>query len=105
MSAIREQTADASTAVDLYTVGAGKWATVQVLVNNRGSSTRTITVSVRANGDAQADAHEVCTDLDVDPGSHALDQSLTMKASDVLTVEASSSDVTIQAFGIESDIP
>lgn len=99
------QTGDASSAVDLYTVSSGRQATLFVWAVNRSSSERTVEVWVRDGGASAADSHVVAADLPVQPNDTQLIGAITVSATDVVTVQASTSDVSFSAFGIESDIP
>lgn len=93
----------ATTATTLYTAGAGVQTVVSTLtVTNRGATGATYRISVRPNGDAQADEHLLAFDTAIDANSvTAYTLGLTLDAADVITVFASNTDLTFQAFGSE----
>jgi glucose-6-phosphate dehydrogenase assembly protein OpcA len=96
----------ATTATTLYTVPSLKEAIVSTLVvANRSSSVRTYRVAVRPAGASLANQHYVAFDVAVGAGdSTTLTLGITLAATDVLTVYASSADLTFSAFGTEIDI-
>jgi hypothetical protein len=96
----------ATTATTLYTVPSLKESIISTLVvANRSSSVRTYRVAVRPAGAALANQHYVAFDVAVGAGdSTTLTLGITLAATDVLTVYASSADLTFSAFGTEIDI-
>jgi hypothetical protein len=93
----------ATTAADVYTVGSGLQAVIStVTVCNRATGSATYRVSVRPDGDAQADEHYIAYDATVPANDTiALTLGLTMDAADVVTVYGSSADLSFGVFGQE----
>lgn len=93
----------ATTATTLYTVPSATEAVISTLsVCNRGTATGTFRVSIRPNGDAQANQHYVVYDASVAAKDTLfLTVGATMDASDVLTVYASTADFSFNAYGSE----
>jgi hypothetical protein len=93
----------ATTAADVYTVGSGLQAVIStVTVCNRATGAATYRVSVRPNGDAQADQHYLAYDSSVPANDTiALTLGLTLDAADVVTVYGSSADLSFNVFGSE----
>jgi hypothetical protein len=96
----------ATTATDAYTVPSLKYAVVSTItVCNRATGAATYRISIRPNGDAQANQHYIAYDASV-PGSDtiALTLGLTADASDVFTVYASTANLSFNIFGSEIDV-
>jgi hypothetical protein len=93
----------ATTAADAYTVGSGLQAVVSsVVVCNRATGSATYRLSVRPNGDAQANQHYIAYDATVPANdSIALTLGLTMDAADVVTVYGSTANLSFNIFGSE----
>jgi hypothetical protein len=93
----------ATTAADVYTVGSGLQAVIStVTVCNRATGSATYRVSVRPDGDAQADQHYLAYDATVPANDTiALTLGLTMDAADVVTVYGSSANLSFGVFGQE----
>jgi hypothetical protein len=93
----------ATTAADVYTVGSGLQAVIStVTVCNRATGSATYRVSVRPDGDAQADQHYIAYDASVPANDTiALTLGLTMDAADVVTVYGSSANLSFGVFGQE----
>lgn len=93
----------ATTATTLYTVPSGKEAVVSTLVvANLTSTAATFRVAVRPAGAALANQHYVAYDVTVGASdSTALTLGLTLAATDVLTVYASTTTLAFSAFGAE----
>jgi hypothetical protein len=95
----------ATTATNAYTVPSLKYAVVSTItVANRATGAATYRISVRPNGDAQADQHYIAYDASV-PGNDtiALTLGLTADAADVFTVYASTGNLSFNIFGSEID--
>jgi len=95
----------ATTATTAYTVPSLKYAVVSTItVANRATGAATYRISIRPNGDAQANQHYIAYDASV-PGNDtiALTLGLTADASDVFTVYASTGDLSFGVFGSEID--
>ena len=93
----------ATTAVDLYTVPSATSAVISTLVVcNRAAADATYRVAVRPAGAALANQHYVAYDVTVGAGdSTTLTLGITAATTDVVTVYASSADLTFSAFGSE----
>jgi hypothetical protein len=96
----------ATTAADAYTVPSLKYAVVSTItVCNRATGAATYRVSVRPNGDAQADQHYIAYDASVPANDTiALTLGLTADAADVFTVYGSTGDLSFGIFGSEIDV-
>jgi len=93
----------ATTATTLYTVPASTETVVSsITIANRGGSAGTARVAVRPNGDALANEHYILYDASI-PANDTLTLTIgiTIDATDVLTVYASSADFAFNAFGQE----
>ena len=92
---------NATTNVDLYTVPAATQSVVSTLVvANRGSSPATYRIAIRPAGQSLSNTHYVAFDTLVGVAdATALTLGLTLAATDVITVFASSADLTFSAFG------
>lgn len=94
----------ATTATTLYTVPSAKQAVVSTLVvANLAATAATFRVAVRVAGATLANSQYIAYDVTVGASdSTALTLGITMAATDVLTVYASSANLTFSAFGDES---
>lgn len=93
----------ATTATTLYTVPSATETVVStVTVCNRGSSAGTFRISVRPNGASLANQHYIVYDAScAAKDTITLTLGITIDASDVLEVYASSGDFSFNAFGSE----
>lgn len=93
----------ATTATTLYTVPAATATVVSTLtVTNRATTSATFRVAVRPAGATLANSHYVVFDASISANSMVgLTLGLTLAATDVVTVFASSADITFSAFGSE----
>ena len=93
----------ATTATTLYTVGAGKSAVVSTItVCNQAASAATFRVAIRPAGATLAAIHYVSYDSTVAANDTvALTIGVTLAATDVVTVYASTATVSFNAFGSE----
>lgn len=93
----------ATTATDLYTVPSATETVVStIFVCNRGSTAATYRVSIRPNGAAQANQHYIAYDaLLLANDSIAITVGCTLDAADVITVYASTANLSFNAFGSE----
>lgn len=93
----------ATTSTSLYTVDAGKSAVVSTLtVCNRGNAAGTYRVAVRPAGATLANEHYIAYDAALPPDStDTLTIGLTLAATDVVSVWASSADFSFGLFGSE----
>jgi len=96
----------ATTAADAYTVPSLKYAVVSTItVCNRATGSATYRVSVRPNGDAQANQHYIAYDATVPANDTiALTLGLTADAADVFTVYGSTANLSFGIFGSEIDV-
>ena len=93
----------ATTATTLYTVPASTQAVVSTItVCNRGTTSGTYRIAVRPDGAALANQHYMVFDATLPAKStDTATIGITVDASDILTVYASSADFTFIAFGSE----
>jgi hypothetical protein len=93
----------ATTATNLYTVPSATEAVISTItVANRGSSAATYRISIRPNGATQANEHYIAYDASLPANDTiALTLGLTMDAADVMTVYASSANLSFGIFGSE----
>ena len=92
-----------ATATTLYTVGAGKSAVVSTIaVCNRSASAATYRIAIRVAGSALSNEEYIAYDSTVAANdSTMLTIGITLAATDVITVYASSATVSFNAFGSE----
>jgi glucose-6-phosphate dehydrogenase assembly protein OpcA len=93
----------ATTATTLYTVPASTQAVIStIVIANLTTSSATFRISVRPAGAAQTNAMYIAYDITVGASdSTALTLGVTMNTTDVLTVYASTANVSFTAFGSE----
>lgn len=93
----------ATTATTLYTVPAATDAVVSsIVIANRNSSSATFRIAVRPAGAALANQHYIAYDVTVGASdSTVLTLGLTLDATDVITVYASTANLSFSAFGSE----
>lgn len=93
----------ATTNTDVYTVGAGKQTTISTItVCNRGTTAATYRIAVRPDAATLANQHYVAYDATVGPKDTVTwTIGITADASDVVTVYASSADLSFNIFGVE----
>jgi hypothetical protein len=93
----------ATTNTDIYTVGAGKQAVVSTItVSNRSATARTYRIAVRPAGATLANQHYIAYDVSVLANdTTALTLGVTLAATDVVTVYASTTDLSFGIFGTE----
>lgn len=94
----------ATTSTDLYTVPAGKAAVCSTLVVcNRSAAPASYRLAVRPAGAALAVAHYQAYGVEIPAnGADFFTIGITLAATDVVTVYASSADVSFSLFGDES---
>lgn len=94
----------ATTATTLYTVPASKQAVISTLtVCNTASTAATYRIAVRPAGASLATVHYVAYDITVGASdTTALTLGITLAATDVVTVYASSANLVFHAYGDES---
>jgi hypothetical protein len=89
---------------DLVTVGAGKEVVIStIVIANRTASADSFRIAIRTDGDAISNKHYVAYDIPVAAAdSITLTLGISMVATDVLTVKATTADVlSINVFGAE----
>ena len=93
----------ATTNTDIYTVPSVTEAVVStIVVANRAASPATYRIAVRPNGASIANQHYIAYDVTVGASdSTTLTLGITMDAADVLTVYASTANLSFNVFGTE----
>ena len=93
----------ATTATTLYTVPASTQAVVStIVISNLTSSAATYRIAIRVAGATLANNQYVAYDITVGASdSTALTLGITLNATDVITVYASTANLTFTAFGSE----
>jgi hypothetical protein len=93
----------ATTNTDVYTVGSGKSAVVSTItVCNRAASSATYRIAIRVAGATIANEDYLAYDSTVPANdSIALTLGVTLAATDVVTVYASTANLSINLFGAE----
>ena len=93
----------ATTNTDVYTVGAGKQAIISTItVANRSATARTYRIAVRPAGATLANEHYIAYDVSLAANdTTALTLGITLAATDVVTVYASTADLSFGIFGSE----
>jgi hypothetical protein len=87
----------------VYTVGSGKSAVVSTItVANRAASSATYRIAVRPLGATLANQHYIAYDSSV-PANDSINLTIgiTLAATDVVTVYASTANLSINLFGAE----
>lgn len=87
----------------LYTVPSDTTAIISsIVIANRDSSSATYRIAVRPNGATISNEHYIAYDVTVGASdSTVLTLGITMDAADVLTVYASTANLSFSAFGSE----
>jgi len=93
----------ATTATDIYTAGAGVQTIVSTItVANRGSSSSAYRIAIRPNAEALANKHYIAYDIALAGNdTTAITIGATLDASDIITVYASTADLSFNVFGSE----
>ena len=93
----------ATTNTDVYTVGSGKQTTISTItVCNRSATAATYRIAVRPNGATIANEHYIAYDATVGANdSITWTIGITVDASDVITVYASTANLSVNIFGAE----
>lgn len=93
----------ATTATTLYTTPSSTQAVVStIFVCNRGTALATFRISVRPDGAAQANQHYIAYDVPIDGNAIIpITTGITLGDTDVITVYASTANVSFSAFGSE----
>jgi hypothetical protein len=96
------QTGDASTAVDIYTTSGVEAIVSTIVVCNRSAATKTFDISVRPAGATEANEHYIVKGTSIAANdSITLTLGITLADTDVVTVTASTADVSFSVFGTE----
>ena len=93
----------ATTNTDVYTVGSGKSAVVSTItVCNRAASAATYRIAIRVAGSALSNEEYIAYDATV-PANDTISLTIgvTLAATDVVTVYASTANLSINIFGSE----
>jgi hypothetical protein len=93
----------ATTNTDVYTVGSGKQAIISTItVANRSATARTYRIAIRPAGATLANQHYLAYDVTIAANdTTALTLGITLTATDVVTVYASTADLSFGIFGSE----
>jgi hypothetical protein len=93
----------ATTDTNIYTVPAATEAVVStIVIANRSATAAGYRIAVRPDGATLANEHYVAYDIAVaESDSTALTLGITINAGDVITVRASSADLSFSVFGSE----
>jgi hypothetical protein len=93
----------ATTATDIYTVGAGKQTVVSTItVANRSASASSYRIAVRPAGATLANLHYLAHDIAIAANdTTVLTIGLTLEATDVVTVYALSANLSFGIYGTE----
>lgn len=93
----------ATTATDIYTVPSATQTIVStIVVANRAAAPATYRIAVRPNGATLANQHYIAYDVTVGASdSTTLTLGITMDAADVVTVYASTANLSFNVFGSE----
>jgi hypothetical protein len=93
----------ATTATNIYTVPSSTATVVStIVVANRASSAATYRIAVRPDGATLANQHYIAYDVAVGASdSTTITLGITMDAADVLTVYASTANLSFNVFGSE----
>ena len=96
----------ATTLTTLYTVPASKEAVISTIsVANLTSTAATFRIAVRPAGESIANKHYIGYDITVGASDSTLiTVGLTLAATDVLSVYASTANLAFQAFGDEASV-
>jgi glucose-6-phosphate dehydrogenase assembly protein OpcA len=93
----------ATTATDIYTVPSATSAVVStIVVANRAAAPATYRIAVRPDGATLANQHYIAYDVTVGASdSTTITLGITMDAADVITVYASTANLSFNVFGSE----
>jgi len=93
----------ATTDTTLYTVPSATETVIStIVVANRSATARTYDIAIRPNGDTLANEHYIAKSVEVGASdSTTITLGLTLGAADVVTVQASTTDLSFNIFGSE----
>lgn len=91
----------ATTATTLYTVPSATEAVVSsIIIANRDSNSATFDIAIRPNGATLANEHYIAKNITVGASdSTVLTIGVTLDAADVITVNASTANLSFSAYG------
>ena len=94
---------ESATDTNVYTVPANTQAVIStIVVANRTSTSASYRIAMRPGGATLANSHYIAFDVAVGASdSTTLSLGVTLAAADVVTVQASSSNLTFSVFGSE----
>jgi hypothetical protein len=94
----------ATTATNIYTVGSSTETVIStIFVCNRSAAPATYRIAVRPNGATLSNEHYIAYDVTVGASdSTTITSGITMDAADVLTVYASTANLSFSVFGSET---
>lgn len=94
----------ATTNTDIYTVPSSTETVIStIFVCNRSAAPATYRIAVRPNGASLANQHYIAYDVTVGASdSTTITSGITMDAADVLTVYASTANLSFSVFGSET---
>ena len=94
----------ATSNTDIYTVGAGKQTVISTItVCNRAATAATYRIAIRPDAATLANTHYIAYDVTVAANdTTALTWGITLDASDVVTVYASTANLTFNIYGSET---
>jgi hypothetical protein len=95
----------ATTNTDVYTVPSGTDCVISTItITNRANTSATYRIAMRPNGDAVSNQHYIAYDAVVPANDTiALTVGITLDANDIVTVYASSANLSFGIFGSEID--
>lgn len=98
-----QQAPAATTATTLYTVPAATSTIVSsIVITNRAATSATFRIAIRPAGAALANQHYIAYDVTVGASdSTVLTLGVTLATTDVITVYASTANLTFNAYGSE----
>lgn len=93
----------ATTATDIYTVASSTQVVISTItVCNRAATSATYRIAIRPNGATLANQHYIAYDATVPANDTvSLTIGVTIDAADVVTVYASTANLTVNIFGAE----
>jgi hypothetical protein len=93
----------ATTATTLYTAGSGVQTVVSsITICNRSASSATYRIAIRPNAETLATKHYIAFDRAIAANAtetHVI--GITVDAADVITIYASTADLSFNAYGVE----
>jgi len=93
----------ATTDTNVYTVPASTETVIStIIIANRAVSAGTFRIAIRPNGASISNLHYIAYDVPIAASdSTTLTLGITMDAADVLTVQCSTADMSVNVFGTE----